>query len=85
MRHANSSVVWCVVSLVLWSGSARAQDAKIVSVKGTVSANPGKNVTGVGFRAMVLKNAIRWNLAGSAQNQTTNPPTVRIITTWCIS
>lgn len=79
MRLAESTVAWCVVGLVLWTGSVRAQDAKIVSVKGTVSAAPGGKVTGVGFRAMVLKNAIRWNLAGSAQNQTTNPPTVNIV------
>ena len=43
-------------------------------------ANGGK-VTGVGFRATVLKAAIRWNLAGSAVNSTpgTQPPTMTFV------
>ena len=43
-------------------------------------ANGGK-VTGVGFRATVLKAAIRWNLAGSAVNSPTGaqPPTMTFV------
>jgi len=43
-------------------------------------ANGGK-VTGVGFRASVLKAAIRWNLAGSAVNSdpSVQPPTMTFV------
>lgn len=57
------------------------QMSTIQTVTGVVSSVDGHPVTQVGFRAMVLKNAIRWNLAGSAVNNscTTSPPTVSLV------
>jgi acylphosphatase len=43
---------------------APARDAKVAAVSGVVTGN----VQQVGFRAMIQKQAIEYNLAGSAQN-----------------
>lgn len=51
------------------------------AVQVLVQPAKGGKVTGVGFRALVLKAAIRWNLAGSAVNSPPDvqPPTMTFV------
>ena len=50
------------------SGPAEAKSHETVAISATVTGND----QGVGFRAMVMKQAIEYNLAGTAKNDADN-------------
>lgn len=54
-----------LVAVALALGPTIAASAELQAISGTVTGN----VQGVGFRAMILKQAVEYNLAGSARNQ----------------
>ena len=67
MRTANYRVA-LLLAAVLASGSALPVASAAGSESQAISGIVSGNVQKVGFRAMILKQAIEYNLAGSAQN-----------------
>jgi acylphosphatase len=63
LRRQSLYIVGALMSCTLVT-VAPARDAKVAAVSGVVTGN----VQQVGFRAMIQKQAIEYNLAGSAEN-----------------
>jgi acylphosphatase len=60
-----SSLTWAVVAIAPASAESSAAAQNVIAISGIVTGNVQK----VGFRAMIQKQAIRYNLAGSARNE----------------
>jgi acylphosphatase len=60
-----SSLTWAVVVTASASAESSIAAQNVVAIAGIVTGNVQK----VGFRAMIQKQAIRYNLAGSARNE----------------
>jgi acylphosphatase len=60
-----SSLTWAVVVTAPASAESSVAAQNVVAIAGIVTGNVQK----VGFRAMIQKQAIRYNLAGSARNE----------------
>jgi acylphosphatase len=60
--YAAAALMSCILAMVALARDAKAQN--VTAVSGVVTGN----VQQVGFRAMIQKQAIEYNLAGSAQN-----------------
>jgi Acylphosphatase len=58
------SVICILVTIALVSAKSEDNDQDLTAVSGKVTGNVQK----VGFRAMIQRQAIRYNLAGSAEN-----------------
>ena len=61
-----ASMICIFVTIAPVSAKSKVNDQNVTAVSGTVTGN----VQEVGFRAMIQKQAIRYNLAGSAENNT---------------
>lgn len=61
-----ASMICILVTIAPVSANSKVNDQNVTAVSGTVTGN----VQEVGFRAMIQKQAIRYNLAGSAENNT---------------
>src|SRR5271167_996485 len=61
-RRILAALIFTMFGLGTFAGSATAQQKQAISA--TVTGNDQH----VGFRAMIMKQAIRYNLAGSAKN-----------------
>ena len=59
-----SSLTWAVLAIAPASAESSVAVTNVTAVSGVVTGNVQK----VGFRAMIQKQAIRYNLAGSARN-----------------
>jgi acylphosphatase len=59
-----SSLAWSVVAIAPAAAESSVAATNVTAVSGVVTGNVQK----VGFRAMIQKQAIRYNLAGSARN-----------------
>jgi len=59
-----SSIIWILFATLPAPAESNVAGQNIIAVSGTVTGN----VQEVGFRAMIQKQAIRYNLAGSAKN-----------------
>jgi acylphosphatase len=59
------SLTWAVVATAPASAESSVAAQNVVAIAGIVTGNVQK----VGFRAMIQKQAIRYNLAGSARNE----------------
>jgi acylphosphatase len=65
-RRILAAVIFTMFGFGAFAGSATAQEKQAISA--TVTGNDQH----VGFRAMIMKQAIRYNLAGSAKNDEDN-------------
>ena len=61
-----ASMICILVTIAPVSAKSKVNDQNVTAVSGTVTGN----VQEVGFRAMIQKQAIKYNLAGSAENNT---------------
>jgi len=68
-----ASISCALVTAVHVPVQSNAADQNVIAISGIVTGN----VQGVGFRAMIQKQAIRYNLSGSAENS--NDGSVRFI------
>jgi acylphosphatase len=59
-----AAIAWTLVAPLLARAQSNGDGQNVIAVSGIVTGN----VHQVGFRAMIQKQAIRYNLAGSAQN-----------------
>jgi acylphosphatase len=60
-----SSLTWAVVAIAPASAESSVAAQNVIAISAIVTGNVQK----VGFRAMIQKQAIRYNLAGSARNE----------------
>ncbi len=70
MRLSNAMSSWALAILALQSASSlgEAKSQETMAISATVTGNDQR----VGFRAMVMKQAIAYNLAGNAKNDANN-------------
>jgi len=69
-----ATLISCIlVAIAPARAKSNVNDHNIIAISGVVSGNVQK----VGFRAMIQKQAIKYNLAGSVKNR--NDKTVRFI------
>src|SRR5262249_56268191 len=59
-----ATMICILVTIAPVSAKSKVNDQNVTAVSGTVTGNVQK----VGFRAMIQKQAIRYNLGGSAEN-----------------
>lgn len=68
ISRATPRTILAITALMSQSGLAYAKSQEVVAISATVTGNDQQ----VGFRAMVMKQAIEYNLAGTAKNDANN-------------